>query len=105
MSKNIYRIFAALVVVALVGMPVLMAEGVDGKALFDKKCALCHGKDGVAKKMAEPSGNFNDAAWQEGMTLDAIVEVIAKGKGKMPKSEGKLTDEEMKAIAEYVKAM
>ncbi len=105
MNKNIYRIFAALLLVALIGTPVLMAEGVDGKALYDKKCALCHGKDGVAKKMAEPSGNFNDAAWQEGASLDMILEVIAKGKGKMPKNEGKLSDEEMKAIADYVKTL
>jgi cytochrome c6 len=105
MKKIILRACAALALVTIIATPVLLAEGADGKALYDKKCAMCHGKDGVAKKMAEGSGNFNDAAWQEGIAVDAIIENITKGKGKMKGLEGKLTEDEIKAVAEYVKSM
>ena len=29
------------------------ADEDEGKALYDRKCALCHAKDGVAKKMLD----------------------------------------------------
>jgi cytochrome c6 len=105
MKKNISRMLAATALLALLGTPLLLAEEGEGATLYAKKCALCHGKDGVAKKMAANSGNFNDAEWQEGITLETVVENIAKGKGKMPKNEGKLTPEQISAIAEYVKSM
>jgi mono/diheme cytochrome c family protein len=66
---------------------------------------MCHGKDGVAKPMAKGSANFNDAKWQADMTTDKIVAVTESGKGKMPGYKGKLTPEEIKAIADYVKMM
>lgn len=77
---------------------------VDGKALYSSKCAMCHGADGVAKKMAAGSANLNDAAWQEKATLESIEQVIRDGKGKMPKSD-KLTAEQVTAIATYVKTL
>ncbi len=94
-------LFAGLVVIA----PLVAEEGESGQALYDKKCAMCHGKDGVAKKMGEGSANLNDPEWQKTASLESIIEVIAKGKGKMPKSEGKLTDDQIKAVAEYVKTL
>jgi len=105
MNKNFLRACAALALTTIIATPALLAEGVDGKALYDKKCAMCHGKDGVAKKMADGSGNFNDADWQEGIALDAIIENITNGKNKMKGLDGKLTEEEIKAVAEYVKSM
>jgi len=79
------------------------AEGADGNALYDKKCSMCHGKDGVAKKMATGSANFNDAAFA--LSTDEIVKVIQDGKGKMPGYKDKLSDEEIQAIAQYVKSL
>ena len=75
----------------------------DGKSLYDKKCAMCHGTDGVAKSMAKGSRNFNDAAFTA--SLDDIVKVTMEGKGKMPKMEGKLTADQAKLVAEYVKTL
>ncbi len=81
------------------------AEAPDGKALYGSKCAMCHGADGVAKKMAEGSANLNDPEYQKKTSVEAIEKVIHDGKGKMTKYEGKLTAEQIKAIAEYVKTL
>jgi cytochrome c6 len=97
------RTLALLALLALVLVPAL-AEG-DGKALYDKKCAICHGTDGVAKKMAEGSANLNDPEWQKVNGADSIVKVTTEGKGKMKGFEGKLTEEEIQQIADYVKTL
>ncbi len=97
------RTLALLALLALVLVPAL-AEG-DGKALYDKKCALCHGKDGVAKKMATGSANLNDPEWQKTATLESIEKEIVEGKGKMPKFQEKLSADEIQSISEYVKAL
>ena len=90
---------AAAAAVLLVAVPAA-ADGADGKGLFEKKCAMCHGKDGVATKMAVGSKNFNDKAWKATANADAIVKGINEGKGKM--KPVKVTPEEAKAIATYI---
>jgi len=85
------------------------APAPDGQKLYETKCSACHGKDGVAKKMAEGSANLNDPAWQKATTQESIATTILKGKSekktKMPPSEGKLTTAEINAIAAYVKTL
>ena len=97
------RTLALLALLALVLVPAL-ADG-DGKALYDKKCALCHGKDGVAKKMATGSANLNDPEWQQAATLESIQKNIVEGKGKMPDFQEKLSADEIHLISEYVKTL
>ena len=81
-------------------VPAFAAE--DGKALYGSKCAMCHGADGVAKKMAAGAKNFNDPAWKKAETGDGIVKIIHEGKGKMKGLGDKLNAEQAKAIADYV---
>ena len=80
-----------------------LADGPDGQALYQTKCAMCHGKDGVAKSMAKGAANFNDPEWQKKATLEEIEKTVADGKGKMPKNAGKMKPEEIKAVSTYVK--
>lgn len=80
------------------------APAPDGKALYTKKCASCHGADGVAKPMAKGSANLNDAAWQKAATDQAITDVIVQGKNKMPKTAS-LTPEEVTALVAYVRTL
>lgn len=101
--RKLALLICGLAVIVLAGAPA--AHAADGKALFDAKCAMCHGKDGVAKPMAKGSANFNDAKWQAATTSDKIVGVMESGKGKMPSYKGKLTPEEEKAVADYVKTL
>ena len=97
----LFRSVAFAFCVAVV--PAFAAE--DGKALFGSKCAMCHGLDGVAKKMATGSKNFNDAAWSKAQTGDGIVKIIHEGKGKMKGLGDKVNADQAKAIAEYVLAL
>lgn len=80
-------------------------DGNPGMDLYNKKCAMCHGKDGVAKKMAEGSANFNDAEWQKAASKDDVVKMINEGKGKMKGFADKLSAEEIGQIADYVMSM
>lgn len=98
------RIVVTALVLSLSLAPALAADP-DGKALYDAKCAMCHGKDGVAKPLAKGSGNFNDAAWQKANPAETIEKVATEGKGKMKGYAGKLTPEEIKAVAAHVKTL
>ena len=89
---------------ALVLAPAL-AEGDEGQSLYNSKCAMCHGKDGVAKKMAAGSGNFNDPEWQKANSTEDIAATTAEGRGKMKGYAEKLTAEQIQQIADYVKTL
>ena len=102
--KKLTLLLAALAVIALASAPAAQAA-VDGKALYDAKCAMCHGKDGVAKPMAKGSANFNDAKWQAATKVEAIEASITDGKGKMKGYKDKMSAEEIKAVAAYVKTI
>ena len=101
--KKLAMLLAVVAVIALAGAPA--AQAADAKALYDAKCAMCHGKDGVAKPMAKGSANFNDATWQEATKVEAIETDIADGKGKMKGYKDKWSAEEIKAVAGYVKTI
>ena len=94
-----------LVAASLVLAGSALAAPPDGKALFEAKCAMCHGKDGVAKTMAKGSANFNDPAWQKANPVEAIEKIATDGKGKMKGYAGKVSPEEIQAIAAHVKTL
>jgi cytochrome c6 len=103
--RQFVRLGVVLAVVALLGVAAIAADAPDGKALFESKCAMCHGKDGVAKSMAKGAANFNDPKFQEANTAKAIETIIADGKGKMKGLKEKLTPEQVSAIAAHVKTL
>ena len=80
-----------------------------GKDIYAGKCAMCHGADGVAKEMWAKKGmkNFNDAAWQKGMTDDAMVKAITDGipDKKMPSYKDKLKADEIQAVVKYIRTL
>jgi len=96
-----------LVLLAGPGAAALLAADApseDGKALYTKKCAMCHGADGVAKPVAKGSPNLNDPEWQKKTADDAIATTIVHGKNKMPKND-KLTPEQVQAIVAFVRTL
>ena len=98
------RVFSVLVVLGL-GFAAWAADAPDGKALYESKCAICHGKDGVAKSTAKGAANLNDPKFQEANSKDAIVKIITEGKGKMKPLNDKLTPEQIQAVAAHVKTL
>ena len=98
MRAKMTLICAGLVAAGLVAGTAMAAD--DGKALYDKKCAMCHGADGTPKKMAEGSKAFGSPEFKKSATVDSIVKDTLEGKGKMKPI--KVTPEEAKAIAAYI---
>lgn len=84
---------------------VLAVAAGEGKALYDTKCAQCHGKDGVAKPPGKGSRNFNDPAFQSQANEASIAAITSEGKGKMPAYRAKLSDEQIRAVAAHVKTL
>jgi cytochrome c6 len=102
--RKLALLLAAIAVIAVAGAPAAQAAA-DGKALYEAKCAMCHGKDGVAKPMAKGSSNFNDAKWQAATKVETIETTITDGKNKMKGYKDKMSAEEIKAVAGYVKTI
>lgn len=96
-------IIAAVVLTAAPLALAADAPAPDGKALYEKKCAACHGANGVAKSTAKGSANLNDPAWQ-GKVSDADIETaITKGKGKMKAI--KMSAQDAHAIVAHVRTL
>src|SRR5262245_29905671 len=81
-------------------------SGVDGVAIYDGKCALCHGKDGAGLPNWRSKGqpDFTKPEWQKAHTDEQITESIKSGKGKfMPAFKGRLSDEETGAVVQRIR--
>lgn len=76
----------------------------DGAAIFKAKCAMCHGADGSASTGMGKSMGLKPLSSPEVQKMsDAdMTTLVANGKGKMPASKGKLTDDEIGAVVKYV---
>jgi mono/diheme cytochrome c family protein len=98
-------LFAASVLASLVFS--FAEENEVGAKIYEKKCLMCHGKDGVGdtkagKMMKTP--DISSADWKNGKSVAEVTKTLHEGLGKMPKYEGKLSEAEIKAVAEYVVA-
>jgi len=82
----------------------------DGKALYDKQCAKCHGEDGNGDtKMGKKLGckDYTDPKVQDELKDDAALKSIKEGLKKddktlMKPAEG-LTDDQIKGLVAYVR--
>jgi mono/diheme cytochrome c family protein len=79
----------------------------DGAALYDSKCALCHGKDGAGlpnwRSLGQP--DFAKAEWQKSHTDEQIADSIKNGKGKfMPGFKSKLSEQEIGTVVQRIRA-
>jgi len=78
-----------------------------GMALYTKYCASCHGKaglgDGVkARSLKDFPGDFSKADFQNQGDGDHFYKT-KNGRGEMPKYEGKITDEDIWNIVNYMR--
>ena len=81
------------------------AGKIDYKKIFKNECQKCHERDGKGTKRGKKLGvpNFTDAKWQDSVTDEQLINSITNGKKKMPKQEGKLSPEEIKAMVKYIR--
>ncbi len=71
----------------------------DTRKLFAASCSWCHGMFGMKAGKGGPK--------LAGTTLEetAVYTTIVKGRGSMPSFKNTLTDDEIKALAKYIKAL
>ena len=80
-------------------MQSISTTNINGSELYNAACISCHGADGKLGIM----GAINLSA--STMDLSAKIEIIKKGKVAMKPFGGILTDEQIKAVAEYTETL
>ena len=80
-----------------------------GLALYTKNCASCHGKaglgDGVkARTLKDSPGDFSKADFQN-LSDGDIFYRTKTGRGDMPKYDGKLADDDIWNVVNYMRTL
>jgi mono/diheme cytochrome c family protein len=70
--------------------------------LYTKHCAKCHGKTAEGRHFAGPSLISPKAA---AMSTDDLRNMIANGKGRMPKFAAKVKPEEIEVLVQQIQAL
>lgn len=92
--------FALLAMAALFSATQVQAED-DGHALFDRKCATCHQRNGEGIEHAYPALAHN--GFLVGATDDQVISVVFKGRDGMPSWGPFLKDDELAKILTYAR--
>ncbi len=107
MKKKVIYGLAALLFLSVVqfNLSSTYAGKIDYKKIFKNECQKCHERDGKGTKRGKKLGvpNFTDAKWQTSVTDEQLINSITNGKKKMPKQEGRLSPEEIKAMVKYIR--
>ena len=76
--------------------------GLTANPVYEKNCAKCHGKTAEGRHFGGPSLASDKVA---AASADDLRNIIANGKGRMPKYAGKLTPEEIDTLVQQIKAL
>ncbi len=106
LARSIFGLSFALVLVVGMALAQGQSEPVDGAAIFKKRCSMCHGPEGKGFS-ANKTPDFTSAEWQKEMTDEQITEIVKNGKKgtPMPKFDGKLSDDEIKAVVAHLRSL
>jgi mono/diheme cytochrome c family protein len=104
------KIATSLVVGMLLVPAIARAQGPDGAALYREQCRSCHGVVGNPPARARDEypniPSLADSAFMARLSEDSIVTVLRRGKGEdMRPFTSKLSAEEMRAVARFVRAL
>jgi cytochrome c6 len=100
-----------LIVLLLLATPVLLVGAGDadaGKAMYAKKCATCHGKQGEGKaaiaKMLKVELRHLGSKEVQAQSDELIRKILVEGKGKKKSVKG-LNDEDLANIIAYIRTL
>ena len=95
--------FAAAAVLAASAAPALAGDAGLGVAVFDSNCAACHsGGQNVIMPDKTLEKEALEAYLDGGFKPEAVVKQVTNGKNAMPAFGGRLTDEAIANVAQYV---
>jgi len=99
------RFILTIGLAALFTAPLL---GADAKTqdLYKSTCQGCHGTNGKASAIGRKLGakDFSDPGVVK-ISKSGLARIISEGKGKMPSYKGKLTEDQIKDLVNYIKEM
>ena len=101
------KLVAVLIVAAVMMMSAsAFAADINGADLYKTKCQGCHGADGTPSAMATKMGakTLKDPAIAKKADKD-FIDNTTNGVNKMPSYKGKLSDDQIKAVATYMKTL
>jgi cytochrome c6 len=91
---------------ALLGLGVTAACAEDAAALYKSKCQVCHGPDGKGSAAGQKMGVKDFHSPEVAKESDAdLAKITKEGKNKMPKYEGKLTDDQINDLIKYIRTL
>ncbi len=101
--KAVITMLAVMLVLAI-ALPVFAQD--TPQALFKAKCQICHGPDGAGSPAGQKLGAKDLRSPEVQKESDAdLFKVTKEGKNKMPKFDGKLTDDQIKDLVKYIRTL
>jgi mono/diheme cytochrome c family protein len=109
MMELMRKIQIGIGAVALIFLSALYAPAradTGAESTYKAKCAACHGPDGggdtaVGKKLGTHDFRSSDV---QKSSDEALTEIMAKGKNKMPAYEKSLKPDEIKGLVAYIRS-
>ena len=104
-------------VVAAAGLSLFTVLGVgntneaapaDAASIYNRQCALCHGRDGRGRTRRGRQTHARDMTnpeWQDDVSDERLFNSISNGRGKMPAFRKKISENDIDALVAYVRRM
>ncbi len=109
MNKRVVQVLCVGLVLALFGGTLAFAaDATAGKAVYDKKCKMCHGASGegnagMAKALGTTITPLSSDEVQKMSDAD-LKKIVTQGKGKMKPPAG-LSDSDVNDVIAYVRTL
>lgn len=103
---SFFSIMLAAVISGCRTSPALTPQEMEGKHLYQLRCAHCHEDNDLALKRAPPNlhGIFDHKTLPSGVAATdyAVRQNVLAGKGMMPSFSGRFTEEQMTGLLDYL---
>ncbi len=93
---------ACLASLALVAMPASASDIAQGRELYQRHCAMCHGQGGSPSVAGAADFKRGEGLMQSDR---ALLEHIQKGKRACPSHLGVMSEQEIYAVIAYVRSL
>ena len=105
--SRLLRCIVALIMLCGVAVAGMGQTAVDSAKLFKTNCELCHGPDGSGNTGPGKAFHAQDLRSDETQKQSdaALIEVITKGRGKMPAFGAKFKPDDITKLVAYIRTL